>query len=102
MAQADRIDYGDLDAPSSPVQSATPPPKRRRIDEGEGSQPDNEDDSNIDPALRDQGPTGPLSVSITTGSQNLVVAAKRYATKHNLTAQQIEDTQRFIQVSFIS
>ena len=43
-----------------------------------------------------------VSVSTTTGSQNLVAAAKCYATKHELTTQQVEDTQCFIQVSFIS
>lgn len=94
--------------PSSPIQPfSSIPAKRKHVDDETSSQPSNDEaDSHIDPVLRSQGPTGPVSSGGTTegtitGSQNLAQFAKRYATKNKLTTQQIEDTQRFSLVGCI-
>lgn len=108
MVQTGRFDYNNMmDQPSSPTQhNSTLPAKCRCTDDDNANQPDSditEINSNINPALRDQGPTKSSSdgtaQDTTTGSQSLAIIAKCYTTNNKLTTQQVEDTQCFILAS---
>ena len=97
------FDIGDaMDLPSSPI---SPPAKLTFFNENkhphsptdeEATDNDGNSDNVIDPALRNQGPAGPLAGA---GSQNLMVFAKRYATKRKLNPQHATEVDAFVTVS---
>ena len=88
-----------MDQPSSPFSSPTrsthlSPNKRPHstVDEGGNS------DEAIDPALWNEGPTGPSNTSTAAGSRNLAIFATRYATKRKLNPQQVNEVDMFVTV----
>jgi hypothetical protein len=93
-----------MDQPSSPFSSPTTgrsmrasPNKRTRsaVEESDG---DGNSDEAIDPALRNEGPTGPTDLLTAAGSRNLAAFANRYATKQKLSPQQVNEVNTFVTV----
>jgi hypothetical protein len=88
-----------MDQPSSPIDSSpmhSSPNKRARTPTDNGDD-GNDSDEFIDPALRNQGPTGAATVP-RQASQNLTAFAKRYATKRKLNPQQVNEVLTFVAV----
>jgi hypothetical protein len=91
-----------MDQPSSPIDSSPPDWMRSSPNKRAHSPTDEEDDGHnsdrvIDPALRNEGPSGAAIVP-RQASQNLTTFAKRYATKRKLNPQQVNEVLTFVAV----
>ena len=90
-----------MDRPSSPISpthSRHPSPYKHRHSPTDKDRDADNSDNVIDPALRNEGPTGPLVAATGPSAQNLTVFARRYATKRKLNPQHVTEVETFVAV----
>jgi hypothetical protein len=102
MSSSAFFDIDDaMDQPSSPISpthSRHPSPYKRHRSPTDEDRDADDSDNVIDPALRNEGPTGPLVAATGPSAQNLTVFARRYATKRKLNPQHVTEVETFVAV----